>query len=280
MIREPSGWGVWLALALCVGCPAHHHAIEPAAGSPEGIFEAARARAVPDPLRARFAIKLRSKPLDLAASTSGGLIVDRPGQGRVDLFGPMGGPVVTVGSDGAGLEVLLIGQQRDLVANDAESVLRETTGGVAGLDDVFAVLTGDLPFDAATVRDIAKIPAAEPGGTEWIRAHLDGPKGSIIEVVIDPSNAAPSAITALDKKGSPLITATYDPFQLVGDAWMPTRVELYVPALDLTVECKYKSWDVLGEPPTNLVPPPPDGFTVESLEEAVRKLAAATALKP
>lgn len=280
MSREPSGWGKWLALIVCVGCPAHHRAIEPAIGSPEAIFATARARVVPDPLRARFGIKLRSKPLDVAASTGGGLLVDRPGQGRVDLFGPMGGPVVTIGSDGAGLEVLLIGQKRDLVANDAESVLRETTGGVAGLDDVFAVLTGDLPFDGAPVADVGKFASATPGAPDWIRVHLAGPKSSVIEVVIDPSNATPASISAVDRKGNPLMTATYDPFELVGDAWMPTRVELYVPSLDLTIECKYKSWDILGMPPENLVPQPPDGFAVESLEEAVRKLAADKGVQP
>lgn len=261
-------------LLLCAGCPSHRGGIESAAGSPEGVVAAARARPVPDPVRARFGIKLRSKPLDLAASTTGGLIVDRPGRGRVDLFGPMGAPVVTVGSDGVGLEVLLVGQKKDLVAADAEEVLRGTTGGVAGLDDLFAVLSGDPPFDDAPVRSVRDVAIPDdPNGAHQIVATLDGPKGTVVEVSLDPSTATPERLVAFDRKGTVLMSATYDPFEAVGDALMPTRVELYLPALDLTVEFKFRGWEVLATPPENLVPALPDGFTTESLEEAVRKLA-------
>lgn len=262
----------WVALVALVACPGRRPT-EPVAGSPESVLQAARARVVPDPLKSRFAIKLRSKPLDLAASTNGGLVVDRPGQGRVDLFGPLGGPLVTVASDGAGLSVMLVSQKKDLVALDAESVIRAATGGVASLDDAFAVLTGDVPFDQADVRELDQMPADDVDHPGLVRARLAGPKQTMVELWLDPANATMVELVALDKKGDSVMSAKYDPYELVGTDLMPTRVELYVPSLDLLVETRYKSWEVLAAPPTTLVPVVPDNFVIESLEEAIKKLA-------
>jgi hypothetical protein len=262
----------WLMLVALVACPGRHTA-EPAPGSPESVLAAARARVVPDPLKSRFAIKLRSKPLDLAASTNGGLIVDRPGQGRVDLFGPLGGPIVTVASDGAGLSVVLTNAKRQLLATDAEVVIREATGGVASLDDAFAVLSGDLPFDAAEVREVELLAVDDPVHPGLVRVSLDGPKQTRVEVWLDPVDATLRELVALDKKGTPVMSAKYDPYELVGTDLLPTRVELYVPALDLLVETRYRNWSVMETPPETLMPVIPDDFVVQSLEEAIRKLA-------
>ncbi len=263
---------VWLSVVALCACPGRRPT-EPVAGSPESVLQAARARAVPDPLKSRFAIKLRSKPLDLAASTNGGLIIDRPGQGRVDLFGPLGGSVVTVASDGAGLSVLLVQQKKDLVALDAESVVRAATGGVASLDDAFAVLSGDVPFDLAEVREVDLLPPDDPIHPGLVRVRLAGPKQTMVELWLDPANATMRELVALDKKGDSVMSAKYDPYELVGTDLMPSRVELYVPSLDLLVETRYKSWEVLATPPQTLVPVVPDTFVVESLEEAIKKLA-------
>lgn len=272
-------------LLVCLGCPSKTP-LDSAVGAPQTVFEAARARVVPNVLKAKFGIKLHSKPLGLAASTSGGLIVARPGKGRIDLFGPMGNSLVTASSDGVALSILLAGQERQLLAADAESVLRETTGGVAGLDDVFAVLVGDLPFDEARVRSLKTTPdplfvgpaTPEAPVPQLVCVELDGPKDTTVEAYLN-ADATPRSLIARDGRGDVVMTATYDPFALVGADWMPTRVELYMPALDLTVEAKYRSWETLTAVPDSIVPTVPAGFTSEPLETLLRGLAAAVGKK-
>lgn len=262
----------WVALVALVACPGRRPS-GPVAGSPESVLQAARARAVPGLVKSRVTIKLRSKPLDVAATAGAGMVVVRPGQGRVDLFGPLGGSLVTVGSDGAGLSVLLVSQKKELVAADAEAVIRAATGGVASLDDAFAVLTGDLPFDDAHVREVDLLPPDDPVHPGFVRVRLDGPKQTTVELWLDPANATMRELTALDKKGDSLISATYDAYEPIGADLMPTRVLLYVPSLDLEIDSRYKSWEVLASPPDALLPVVPDNFVVESLEEAIKKLA-------
>ena len=55
-----------------------------------------RERPVPDALKARFQIRLKSKPLDLSGTTGGGLQIARPGRGRIVIYGPIGGTLATL----------------------------------------------------------------------------------------------------------------------------------------------------------------------------------------
>jgi hypothetical protein len=270
---------LWLLLALS-GCPKGDR-VDGAAGEPAAILDQARARPVPDPLKTRFSVKIRSKPLGIAGTVGGGLIVRRPGQGRLDLFGPMGGGLLTVASDGAGLSVLVIGKQQDLVATDAEQVLRDTTGGVAGLDDVLAVLVGDLPFDGAPVKSAVRVgpkpgdapaDADGPKPDDGILVILEGPKDTTVEALLDAELATPKHLVARDANGKDVLTATYDAFapaDAIGGALMPTRVEVYIPALDLSIEAKYRDWVTPEEPLGSFTLDAPDGYDVRSLEQAV-----------
>jgi hypothetical protein len=255
-------WG-WVAVFV-IGC-GKGHLPPPAHGEPATVLEMARTRGVPDPTRARFSVKLRSQKMSLAATTGGGLVVDRPGQGRIDLFGPLGNPLITVSTDAAGLSVLLIAEERQLAAVDAEAVLRETTGGVAGLDDLLALLVGDLPFDTARVLALQRT----EGGT---RVLLEGTAGATVEAVLDPALGTPRSLVAANREGATLMRATYDPFVPFGDTLVPSGVELLVPSLDLAVELRYRTWDA-AEPDAavfQVVAPP--GYRVESLEAAVERL--------
>lgn len=276
-----ASWLLWLA----VGCH-RGDAPETPVTAPANVLEAARARPVPDPLRARFNVKLQSKPLGVAATTGGGLVVDRPGKGRLELFGPLGNPLVTVSADGVGLSVLLTGEKKHLVAADAEAVLRDTTGGVAGLDDLLALLVGDLPFDQAPVRFMERVDTRRGDADKALaRAVLDGPQQSTVDVLLDPDTATPDAIVARNQKGETLLSATYDRFEPLDGLLVPTRVQVYVPSIDLSVEAKYRGWEALEAPdPALFALDVAPELPVESLEEAVRrmveKMAPATAPPP
>lgn len=261
-----------LVLVAVIGCPRPDQRPPTPVESAAAVLEATRARPVPDPVKARFSVKLRSKPLDIAGSTGGGLVIDRPGRARLDLFGPLGGPLFTAASDGAGLSVLLVNERRQLVAVDAERVLRETTGGVAGLDDLLAVLVGDLPFDDAKVLQTELHGDGDGPEQDSVRVVFEGPNGSQVDVLLDAVLNTPRQLVAKSAEGEVLLSATYEGFTAVGDRHLPSRVELLVPSIDLTVDARFRDWEPLAEAPPVFSMDAPDSFTTESLEASVRKI--------
>lgn len=260
--------GVLLVAVLGFGCPPK--APPEVAGDPAGVLAMARAREVDPAMQARFNIKLRSKQLEIAGSTGGGIVLGRPGKGRLDIFPPIGsGALLTVASDGEAIAVWIAKARRHLEASSAELVIRETTNGAAGIDDVLAVLQGDLPFDDAAVRRLVKL----PDGT--IRLTLMGPEKTRVLADLDPTDGTPRRLEALGKKGEVLLVVGYDGFSDVDGQLLPDQVDLEVPALDLTVQLKYKTWKRLDEPPDVFALAPPEGVEVESLEEVVAGLVGA-----
>jgi len=228
----------------------------------------ARARPVPDILQARFHIKLRSTVLDLAGSTGGGLVVERPGRGYLAIMGPLGSPLLTAASDGEAMGVMIAKDKRYLVAADAEQVLSKTTSEAAGMDDVLAILVGDLPFDKASV---ALSEPVEPGARKVV---FNGPSGTKVEAVIDGATATPRELSAFDEKGSLVLRAEYGEFEDVGGSLMPKLVDLTVPELEMTIGLRYKGWSTPEQAPDVFGVVAPEGMTEESLNAMISKLVS------
>lgn len=259
-----------VGLFLLIAC-GHGHRIDPIASRTPAL-DLARARPVLDPVRGKFTIKLHSEKLGVAATTTGGVLVDRPGHLRFDLFGPFGGSLFTAVSDGLGLSILDIGKQRQFLSVDAEKVLREASGGVAGLDDVIAMLVGDLPFDAAEVRSTRALSDPDHPQAPPVEVVFAGPKDTSVVAVLDSALGTPRTLTALDAKGAAMVTATYADFTPVDTTPMPTAVTLDAAPLDLHIDIRFRSWEILAEPPAFDTATPP-GFTATPLEDALRKIA-------
>lgn len=241
---------------------------EVAAQAPDAVLQMARARPVPQHTQARFNIKVRSKKLDLAGNVGGGLVTSRPGKLRFAILTPVvGTPMLSVISDNVGLAATIPKKKEHLVALDAESVVREATSGAAGLDDVLALMVGDLPFDEAKTKSRKKL------DEETVRIVFVGPQKTLVTAVLDARLGVPRSLSAADKKGKTLLMATYEPFKDQDGYLMPTKVALEVPALDLLVELRYKSWKFPEEEPTVFSLVAPEDFIEASLEETVRKLA-------
>lgn len=266
-------WAPWLTLLL-LACPRSGRIRGPVAEGDQIVLDAARARPVPDPVRARLNVKIASKTLDIAASVGAGMVVDRPGRGRLDLLSPLGGALATVSSDGAGLSVLLTGKREQIVATDAELVLREATGGVAGVDDVLALLVGDLPFDEAPIAAITR--EGDPEHPESIRVKitLTGPEKSRVEAWLDASDATPRRLVATGQDGVEVLRADFDPFEDRDGTLWPTRLVLAVPSLTLDAEVRYKSFEVLAEAPAVFDVRAPEGWTIVPMEQATKSLGA------
>ncbi len=257
---------LWWALSLAMAC--HPGNVESLGGSSTSIVQLARERQVPNPMKAKFAIKLKSDPLGIAGSTTGGLVVDRPGRGRIEIFGLIGGTLATIAGDGAGLAIVIPSQKRYYSALDAEKVMREATNESAGMDDVLALLVGDFPMDSA------RIDSVENAGVDGFRVKMRGPSKTTLGVWLDADRATLRRVVANNEKGEELLTAEYAPYELQDGIWFPSEVVLTVPALELTVELRYKSWSALENAPAVFSVPVPEGFVVEPLETVIAGFSA------
>lgn len=246
-----------------------------AAGSPLIVLERAWARPTPNPVRARLNLKLRSPTLDLRAGTGAVWIADRPGQGHLAILGPLGGPLATITSDGEALAVAIPRDGRLLEAPLAESVLRQTTGDLVGLDDLVGLMLGDIPFDTARIKSRRPL----PDGT--VQAVLQGPERTRLELVLDALTATPVSLDLTDREGRQLLTAAFEPFEERDDGtWVPTRVQLYVPHADLQLDIRYKSWELLDEVPPVFSTEAPEGWTTEPLGSTLLPVLGGPELEP
>lgn len=248
-----------LTVLFVLGCGRTLPAPAPAAQA--SLLDAARARTVPARLLAKLSVQVRSEAMDVAGSSGGALILDRPGRGHVAVFSPLGGPLVTLQTDGTGLALALARERRHLVAAEADRVVREQTGGLVGIDEVLGLLVGDLPLDGLA-------PAGERRTADGdLEVVLEGPRGSRVVAVLDDPTAVPVSLVATDREGRIALRAAFAPFAAGADGvLLPTEVALAVPALDLDVELRYRSWtfpetvrDVFGLAP-------PEGFATGPLE--------------
>jgi hypothetical protein len=231
---------------------------------PESVLEQARARPSPDPVQARYHLKVRSKPMDLAGSTGGALILDRPGQGHLAVLGPLGAPLMTLTSDGVGLAVDFVRDGRHLVGGDAESVVRDVTGGIVGIDDLFGILIGDIPLDDARIQSQSE---REDGTVQLV---LQGPRKSTLMAILNAGSGTPVSLVAIGRTGRRLLVAEYEPFvPHDGDLWVPSVVHVEVPQLELTVDLRFKWWKTLDTVPDVFSLDAPAGVRTESLEEAM-----------
>ncbi len=213
-------------------------------------------RTLPDHARARFSIKLRSKPLGIAAPPlGGGLVVSRPDQAYLTVLNPVGGPILTLATDGTRMVFLNNRDKQAFVEEDASTTLGGATAGNVGVDDLVDVLVGLVPVTP----------------DEHVRTRRDGAlsrmlfrrqDGATITTWVDPGLGTPTRVEVDDAKGTRMVEAEYGPFE-EGETGpgLPTRVTVFVPSVELTIDLRYKAWTPLEAAPDVFRPPVPDDFT-------------------
>jgi outer membrane biogenesis lipoprotein LolB len=265
LLTRPLLWGLFV-----LGCG---RTLRPQAPVADDPLQVARERPVPPKVQGKFSFTFRSGE-DFDVSTGGVVILDRPGRGHLAVLGPLGGPLATLQTSEGGAAVSLARQQHHFVAEDAESVLRETTSGLVGVDDLLGLFVGDLPMDEAPTltRHVR-----EDGLLEVV---LDGPDATTLVLEVDPSSATPRRLRAMDADQKVMLDAKYAPFELqqlsaepVG-TWMPTDLDLSLPGMGLQLELHMKSWTVPDPMPEVFGLAAPQGFNSSPLEEAIRMWGA------
>lgn len=226
-----------------------------------------RSRVVPNPSQAKLSVKMRSKPLGIAAPPlAGGLIVDRPGRAYLAILDPIGSPVLTLTSDGTAAAMTNTRDKEWIHAEDAQMALGSATEQSVALDDVISLLMGLVPVEQDMVKDRTE-------EADGVRLDIDGPGQTSFSALVDATNATPKSIRVDNAEGEQLVLATYEPFELQGDSWMPTNLLLEVPSVELTINVRYKTWKVLETAPDVFNVVPPKGYTVVPMEAYVERMS-------
>ncbi|MCB1129291.1 MAG: DUF4292 domain-containing protein, partial [Verrucomicrobiae bacterium] len=167
-------------------------------------------------------------------------------------------------SDGAGLGVFDVRNNTFYSTKDAERLLREATGGAAGLDDLVSLMIGRLPFEDAEVTEVREI----DGMSVFTFA---GPEGTRAEVTLDPRTLTTRKVEAFDHLGQRVLTADYTDYLRVGGSRLPEEVRVEVPQIELKVSLEFNSWNELGRIPDSFTLPQPGGSTYVDLNAWVDK---------
>lgn len=254
---------------LAGGCSAKKKPATPITQPAITVLDKAQERLSPSPLQARFQIKLRSKPLGIGGTTGGGLQIVRPGQARMEIFGPFGGSLASLISDGSRFSLYMPRDQRHMLAPDAEALVRKATRGAFGLDGVVGLLVGDLPFQAGELTETS-VNQAEG----LVQAQYEGPDQVKVDLDLDPEQFTPTGLRAYDQQGDLLLGVVYENWQPHAQTLLPQRVELTIPSVELFISLKYQGW----QEPEELMDydtSAPAGLVSEPLMEILRLSLAA-----
>jgi hypothetical protein len=254
-LRSFVAWSL-LVLGCARGVPA------PAVDASASIVDQALARPSPQRVQARVGLKVSSPMLGLAGSTGGAILLDRPGRGHLAVLGPLGGPLATLQTDGVGVAIATTQDRQHRVAAQADQVLRETTGGLLGLDALLGLLVGQVPLDPARAQAPREL---EDGDLE---VTVLGPGESRAAVTLVRSTATPRAVVVSGSGGRVLASAVYGPFEPHPETGnlLPTEVELALPDLELTLTVRYRSWSFPEALPEVFGLAPPAGYASGPLE--------------
>lgn len=246
-------------LLLLLACGGRHP--EPQTPSdPAALAAAARARALPPVLKVGFTLKVDAPRLGVSGTAKGGLIAAQPSQLRLDLLTPFGTALGTAASDGRALAFFVATKGTLYEAADAESLLRELTGGAAGFADLCTLLLGGLPFAGAEVVDLRQ----EGGETTWTFA---GPEGSRAALTLDERRQVATAARAWDPQGREVLRVDYTDYNRTDQAWLPDEVELALPLQEIDLKLGFGRWEALPEaPPVFTLSAPPGVARVDLAE--------------
>ncbi len=252
-----------LLLALTLSCGDKPNAPRPL-GDAQAVADAAWQRAVPFALKAGYSVHIEAPRLGLSGTTRGALIVHRPGKFRLDIYSPLGSPLVYAASDGKALGIYVAPEKMWLGSDNAEGLLREMTGNAAGLEDLVALMTGRLPFQDA------EIVGAKNQGDEAVYT-FKGPEDTKAIVVLDPRKLTSRRIEAYDPTGAMVLEADYEDYSKVGRTLLPEAVRIKASSIDFLLELEFDAWDEIGVIPDAFQVPAPPGSRVIDLDDLVVK---------
>lgn len=230
------------------------------------LLEQLRDRPVPDPVQARFSIKMRSDTLKIhAPRLGGGLVVDRPDRAYLAVLDPLGSPVITLSTDGDRV-VFVNNRDRQYVAqDDVRGALGTAARAEVRIEDLTGLLLGLLPVEDAQL----SVRETTPEGLHLV---FTAPGGIEVDALIDPDTATPRRVSVHDAQGAEAVIATYEPYQIVEGLLLPTAIVLRVPSVDLDLDLRFKTWRAIPEAPDVFSPVAPASYEVITFREFVDRM--------
>lgn len=224
------------------------------------VAEQAWAREVPFALKASYTVSVDAPSLGISGSTRGALLVHRPGRFRLEIFSPLGSPLVYVASDGKGASLYLFSQNTWMGTDKAEETMRELTGGAAGLEDIISVMVGQLPFADADILGSERV------DKETLAYSFGTPVGGRADVTLREADLTMQSLQAYDEHEKLSFEADYTDYMRVGKSRLPEELVMVIPGINLTLELDFDTWDELGVIPDSFdVPAPPKAKKVDLL---------------
>ena len=151
---------------------------------------------------------------------------------------------------------------------DPAVALEEATKGTVRMSDVLDLMVGLLPL-------LDEDPTARSEEPEvGVRYTFPGPKGTEVRALVDPVQGTPIHVEVDDPKGKLAVTADYAPFvpldpsaEAEAQVLVPGQLVLYVPAVDLTVDLKFKGWAAPEQAPDVFSPEIPGRYEVLAMQD-------------
>jgi len=219
------------------------------------ILKAAQERSVPAGVAGQFGFAAELPDSVIPGVLTGKLVVQQPGQLRLDVLPPVGGQVLIAASNGEHLHVLLPLEYEWWGAADVETVLREATADAVGIEDFTELLVGQLPALDGMEPEI--LGEGEVGPI----VRYSGPEGVQVDVQLDRAGYMWRTIEARDGEGTVLLSTVSEGVIHTDDAWYPNKMEITLPTLDIVMKLRYRSWETHPEPGDVFHVPVPEGYT-------------------
>ncbi len=239
-------------LLLLAGClhraPKPEGPLPPRAANPVELWGIALSDALPGPRRADVRVQLAS-----GLSARGVLAVAPPDRLRLDVFGPIGGPVLMVVSDGTALRSWQAEGNRWTVFPDADTEMGAFLPGLeaAGLDLLVRLLLGYAP-------QVAPTSGTPDGVVAWA-----GPQGSEVRARLDPGTARLAEVIAGRTGGAaPWLVLENTPGGL--PEALPARVVVTLPGRGPTT-LSIAGWTPFTPEDSVFAVAPPPGSTVRTV---------------
>lgn len=247
----------WKTSVLCLGLglAGCKKPVNPASEpvTSEAFWETLASRSALDPARARMSVKIES-PERGSPPLGGGLVTERPGKVYFAVLHPLGGPLLTLTSDGSNIGLMNARGKSWAQVADADTQLSELTGGMFEMDDFVGLLLGEVPLDREAVREETVV-------GEVFQFQLETPGETSAQIQMDPATATPRRLVVWDKNGATVVDASYEPFADVDGYLMPTVLEVALPSQSMTLTLRYKRWSLSeGGDDSRFAVALPDGF--------------------
>jgi len=207
----------------------------------EQVFDQVRHDIGPFALRGSYRVKVRGTGR-VVPSLSGAVLIVPYSKFRMEVRGPVGGPMFTGVSDGEAMGFYLASENMWVYSDDLAGDVDLLTGGFAGLEDFLAMGLGRVASP-----DLEPVETGMSPEGPW--GSFAGNEGATATLHLDPDRGLVRMLELADSAGEVKLTMTHTAHMLVDEVWYPEQTIYHFVGTDVSMEFNYSAWDRLGSIP-------------------------------